>query len=65
MDDQFGAHRVKIQMPERGQDSGAVDSEEPVEQVGAVGLVVLFGVVALVLQGGPEPDAGGPWHSGR
>ncbi len=32
--------------------------EEPVEQVGAVGLVVLGGVVALALQGGPELDAG-------
>ncbi|GAA4261882.1 hypothetical protein [Dactylosporangium darangshiense] len=31
---------------------------EPVEQVGAVGLVVLGGVVALPLQGGAELDAG-------
>jgi hypothetical protein len=32
--------------------------EESVEQVGAVALVVLCGVVALALQGGPELDAG-------
>jgi hypothetical protein len=32
--------------------------EEAVEQVGAVGLVVVGGVVALALQGGSELDAG-------
>jgi hypothetical protein len=32
--------------------------EELVEQVGAVGLVVFGGVVALALQGGSEFDAG-------
>jgi hypothetical protein len=32
--------------------------EEPCEQVGAVGLVVFGGVVALALQRGPEFDAG-------
>jgi hypothetical protein len=32
--------------------------EESVEQVGAVALVVLCGVVALALQGRPELDAG-------
>jgi hypothetical protein len=32
--------------------------EEPVEQVGAVGLVMFGGVVALAEQGGPELDAG-------
>ena len=32
--------------------------QEPGEQVGAVGLVVVGGVVALALQDGPELDAG-------
>jgi hypothetical protein len=33
-------------------------AEELVEQVGSMGLVVVGGVVALALQGGPELDAG-------
>jgi hypothetical protein len=32
--------------------------QEPFEQVGAVSLVVVGGVVTLALQGGPELDAG-------
>jgi hypothetical protein len=33
-------------------------AEEPVEEIGSVGLVVVGSVVALALQGGPELDAG-------
>jgi hypothetical protein len=39
-------------------DQLVADGEEAVEEVGAVGLVTVGGVVALVLQGGSELDAG-------